>query len=233
MKNFILVILNLIMVYLIITGCGSKPQQNCQGQNTIAGVDTTDAADQKCGTEPATPVDTSIEFKGAISGAFMVTVDGQAYNDIEGYYTWLISSLPAQIASLGYAGLTPYLNAQLGFKDLTEGMDVFIAPVSGKGYAGKSMVNFNDQFSFELAATAEGQDYQLRAVKRITLSLKDQDGIEQKRFCFNFSAVDTNVTIAADDLPVVLSDFKSGVTAYDCNIEPSNANGALPVPSAQ
>lgn len=159
-------------------------------------------------------------IQGAVVGAFDVEVDGQSYSDIESFYTEERERLPLKIEDAGYYGYDVDLQAKLGFRDLTNGMSVYVSSSEKRGYAARSVVQEDDTFLIRFPEDAAGDTYKIRAIKRISIVLSNKE--ETLTFCYNFSALDTNVLYDEVDKPVVLSSFKTNITSYEC---PENQTG--------
>lgn len=191
------------LVLVSLSGCGQL--EKCQDQNK---------SDSECKVE--SPNFNSVKsISGSISGAFEVVVDGQAYRDIEDYYTQEIDALDSRVAKLGYEGYESKLDARLGYADLTSGMVAYLAPVARGGYSDKVYVGSNGQFNFILPGNAEDAFYRLKAVKRINLTLKNEK--ETLKFCFNFSTVEKNADLIQGKAEALsLNEFQTSLTKYDC-----------------
>jgi len=201
----------LFWIIMIITGCGTyEPPctQNCDKATEVV-------------AEPFT-------IQGSVASAFQVTVDGTAYPDMESYYTSAVETLDAKVAAAGYKGYRASLYAQLGFKDLINGMTVYVQTKSSRGYQGHTLIAKTGSFALDMPPEAAGDTYQMRANKRISVVLTK--GAETKKICYNFSAVDFEVPYEAKDKPVVLSNFKSSLTLYACAVD--EAPESLPIPDA-
>ena len=178
-------------------------------------------------TVKATPPNESVEFHGAVTSAFSITVDGVRYEDSEDFYTQEVQRLPAKVESAGYTGWTAKFDAVLGFSDLSRDMTVYISPTEKRGYTGKTSVGSDATFRVELPSAASDSSYNVRAVKRVNVVLT-KDG-EIKKFCYNFSAVDKNVSLNETDKPIVLDTFTSKLTLYACE---SQQTDGIQIPEA-
>jgi hypothetical protein len=206
MKN----ILILITITLVLSACGEE-EKDCDKDNS-------------CPYEE--PEKESFLISGSVISAFTIRVDGKKYLDIEDFYSQEISRLPAKIEAAGHFGYEVALEGELGYSDLINGMQVFLAPKKNRGYAAQSEVYEDASFEFELPKEAAGDVYKLKATKRIALVLSNE--LEEKRFCYNFSANETSVKYDELDLPVVLDHFETSITAYDCT---KDENGMI-IPTA-
>lgn len=177
------------------------------------------------------PVATNLPFdlKGSVTSAFQVTVDGVKYDDMEAYYTSVVSTLDQKVQQLGYAGYSAKFDAQLGYADLATGLTVYVTPSTDRGYQGKTTVKSDGTFDITLPPDASGDTYQIKATKRLSLTLTKAS--DTKRFCFNFSGVNLSVPYSDKDKPIVLNAFQSTITAYECQVDPT-LEGSLPIPAA-
>jgi len=154
---------------------------------------------------------------GSVTSAFQVTVDGAKYPDLESYYTHEITQLSAQAAAAGYPGYDAAFEAEVGYTDLANGMLVFVSPETNRGYSGQTTVDSDGTFSIPFPAEAAGDTYQVKATKRIGLTLTNpKDPQDTKNFCWNFNAQDLSVKYSDKDKPIVLNTFVSVITAYKC-----------------
>lgn len=202
----------LLLILSFVYACGKDDKDDCK-------------VNSECDLKKMQP----FSIQGSISGAFDVKVDGKRYDDIESFYSSELDRLPAKLEKAGYKDYSPDLQAELGFKDLTENMDVFIAPMENRGYASKTSVGKDNTFKFRMPAEAAGDVYQFRAVKRIALVLS-KSGAEDLTFCYNFSASETEVPYEKTDKPVVLSEFDTKITEYDCDSAKDKEDG-IDIPS--
>jgi hypothetical protein len=184
------------------TSCG-KNEGDCSG----VGIDDCNEKEQ---------IQESFLLKGSVVGAFEVVVDGNQYEDIETFYSEEIARLQDMANESGYFNHTVVLDAEVGFKDLTNDMSVFVAPVQNRGYASKTKVSGDDTFTVKFPSEAAGDVYQIRATKRINLIITEKDTLETLIWCYNFSAVDSEVSYEQINKPVVLSSFETKLTKYSC-----------------
>lgn len=206
-----------ILIVFVVVSCGSA--SDCKY----------DDSQDKCSSDLKQVPQT--ELKGSIMGAFEVEVDGSKYDDIESFYSEEIKALPAKLIASGYVDYSFKLDAEIGFKDLTNGMVVFIAPKSGRGYAGKAYLNGNDTFNIDLPAGSKDEVYQIRAVKRISLVLTSNADQSVKNLCYNFSAVESEISFDETDKPVVINSFETKITDYDCDTTSKTDGVEIPVKS--
>ena len=154
-------------------------------------------------------------LEGYVSGAFAVTVDGVPYDDMEDFYTVERQNLPARVARSGYdATWNVRLDAAIGFQDLWHDMIIYMSPLAGSGFQGQARVGENGYFALKVPARGRDHDYRVRANKRIGIVLTR--GEETRRICYNFSAVEQQVPLHADTLPIALEHFETSITTYDC-----------------
>ena len=188
---------------------------------------TDDAATPPPTSPPLSVTETPKTFDGYVGGAFAVTVDGTPYSDMEDFYTKEEAALPEKVQKAGYdSSWTARFDAQLGLADLWNGMTVFISPEGSQGFQGQTSVEESGHFSVTLPPEALGQNYQVRANKRIGIILTR--GATTVSLCYNFSAVQQSVPFNQTSLPIVLTTFTSTITSYDCNLA---ASGGLSVPA--
>lgn len=180
-------------------------------------------------TSPAaTVLNLPFDLKGSVTSAFQVIVDGIKYDDMEAYYTSVISTLDQKVQQLGYVGYSAKFDAQLGYADLATGMTVYVTPSTDRGYQGKTTVKSDGTFDITLPPDG-GDTYQIKATKRLSLTLTKAQDV--KKFCFNFSGVNLSVPYSDKDKPIVLNAFQSTITAYECQVDPT-LEGGLPIPAA-
>jgi len=164
-----------------------------------------------------TETDPRLRFTGYINSAFEVIVDGEEYADMEDFYTQELDRLPEKVANAGYGeDWDVRLDAELGLSDLWNNMKVFIAPQSGVGHQALTRVRQGGEFSVSFPNDGLDTDYRIRAVKRINVILTSET--ESKIICYNFSAHEENVPFHDEAHPVVLKDFSTRLTAYDCSL---------------
>lgn len=207
----------LMGINLLNGGCGAleKPDQASASQTSTT---STDDSSQDSGP---------IDFSGYVLNAFEVSVDGEEYLDLEDFYTKELDRLPVKAAEAGFdASYTITLDAEIGFTDLWLNMDVYVSPVAKHGYQGSSRVNEEGKFAIDLPADAVDEAYRVRANKRIRV-LATRGG-EIKRFCYNFSAMEKSVPFSDEGKPIILSEFTTSITAYDC-VESKSSGLEIPV----
>lgn len=221
----------LILIFTMMVACGMDKEKTCQE----------DAS--KC--EKVEPLETSSPYftlSGSVVGAFDIEVDGQGYADIEAFFSEENARLTARIVQAGYVGYTAKLEGKIGFKDLTSGMTVFVAPQDNRGYAARTVVLSNDTFSIRFPEDAAYDVYKVKATKRINVKLTklSEDAIENenalelvdtKLLCYNFSAIDVAVSYEEVNEPIVLNSFETKLTEYACeDVAPSET---LDIPNAE
>lgn len=206
-----------LLAATLLAGCGTKDQIG----DALAGT----ASDPKL---QASPAPAPVLLRGAVAGAFQLTVDGVAYRDSEDFYTSELERLPERVAAAGYdtEGLEVRFSARVGLSDLWAGMQVFMAPASGQGAAGSAQVRPDGTFSFSLpAGTDPAAAFQLRAVKRISVELV-RAGDVQERWCFLLSAREA---AAVPGQFALLQAFDTQLTAYECE----KTTGGLSIPASE
>jgi len=167
-----------------------------------------------------------LRVSGYILNGFEVQVDGQTYSDLEHFYTEEIDRLDERVREAGFDETWQVsFDANIGFADLWENMAVFIATTEDRGFQARTWVNGDGAFTADFPADAKSNTFRMRAVKRLQLRL-ERSG-ERKVVCYNFSAIERAVPFKESDKPVVLSQFTTQITAYDCRV---NSNSGLIVP---
>lgn len=206
-----------IMILGVLVGCGTNSKEDrC-------------AILKECEAMSGANISSDFVIRGSVNSAFSLTVDGQEYGDIEEYFTAESYRLDKKVAAAGYEGYTARFDAAIGFNDLTQGMTVYIAGKDKRGYQTKTLIAKNDTFAAKLPKEAAGDTYQIRANKRISVILTK--GSENKKFCYNFAAIDLEVPYEEIDSPVILSSFKSTLTSYECKQDEGSESIKLPANS--
>lgn len=203
---------NLVLVSLAFVGaaCGSEKDGDSSVESAPQTPETT--------SDTSSNSDNALAFTGYILNAFNVTVDGEAYADLEDFYTKEIARLPEKAKDAGYdESYKVEFDAQIGFKDLWLNMQVFLAPEEKQGFQGSARVDSNGKFSVSLPDEALDTTYRVRANKRISVVIS-KDG-EVHKSCYNFSAIEKSIPFAVDTKPIVLDTFGTTLTAYDCESE--------------
>lgn len=206
-----------LLAATLLPGCGTRDQ--------VADALTGTASDPKL---QASPAPAPVLLRGAVAGAFQLTVDGVSYRDSEDFYTSELERLPERVAAAGHDldGRTVRFSARVGLSDLWAGMQVHMAPASGQGAAGSTQVRPDGTFSFSLpAGTDPAAAFQLRAVKRIAVELVREGAVEE-RWCYLLSAREAAATPGQFAL---LQTFDTQLTAYACE----QGSGGLQVPAAE
>lgn len=202
---------------LLLAGCGNRDQVSDALNGT--------ASDPKLKPSPAPA---PVLLRGAVAGAFQLTVDGVAYRDSEDFYTSELARLPERVREAGHDldGLVVRFSARVGLGDLWAGMLVFVAPASGQGAAGSVPVRPDGTFAFSLpAGTDAAAAFQLRAVKRISVELV-RAGTVEERWCYLLSAREA---AAVPGQFALLQAFDTQLTAYECE----KATGGLSIPASE
>jgi len=206
-------VISIAVLAMLMTGCGADCSKTKEAVSDCKSSDTKDV------------VAAAFKLQGSVTSAFAVTVDGEQFPEMESYFSAEKARLPAKVAEGGYEGWNADFEAEIGYLDLTRGMIVFVQSANQRGYSARGTVGSDGNFSIEMPSQAAGDTYMLKSNKRIAVVLtKDA---ETKRFCFNFAAVNTNVEYGEKDKPIVLDDFTSTITAYDC---PQDSNDGLDLP---
>jgi len=186
------------------------------GLDEKAGQNTTQDPNAKASPEasPKAIAPSPVSLRGYISSAFDVTVDGSTYTDSEDFYTKQLSKLDDAKAAAGYEDYTLKFDAEIGLNDLKNGMRVYIAGIGDTGYAAEASVLADGTFAVQFPAEAVGDTFNIRAAKRIGVSLT-HPGKDTVAWCYNFSA-DKQLTVADKDKPAILRAFSSRITKYKC-----------------
>ena len=213
--NFFMMILTSI---LVLFACG-RDTKDQEAKTDSTGTATTTATVQSTAADA-----TGVSFRGFVVSAFTVSVDGINYKDMEDFYTNEIGRLPDKAKAAGYdASYTVSLDAQIGFKDLYNGMDVYIEASGNTGYLGHTNVQNDGGFAVTLPQDALMDAYNVRANKRINLLL--QKGEQQQKICFNFSAVDQSVQLTDQSKPILIDKFVTSMTKYACETSDAGSDG--------
>lgn len=152
-------------------------------------------------------------LSGYVVSAFDLRVNGKSYADSEDFYTQEMASLTQQVASAGYAGYKMTFDGQLGLDDLKYGMNVYVAAEGNTGYAGDTKVDSNGRFMLGIPDGSGDETFRIRANKRVSVILTSPDHAKTVTWCYNFSSVDTEGSLAD---PVLISDFNTTLTKYQC-----------------
>ena len=155
-----------------------------------------------------------------------ISVNGTSYSDSEDFYTQELIKLQAQ-AEKSYPDHVLTFDANVGLTNFQSGMSVFLVATNAQDVASSAVVNPDGKFSFMLDSNVDKQaSYTLRASKRIGLKLvKGSDTIA---WCYNMSA---EVQTALENTPIILRDFKTVVTQYQCTSQNDNVN--VPTPASE
>jgi len=225
MKTSIKMVL-VILVMNVIAACG----------NDLSGTDSDLAAKEKAeqeekdqGAKTAPSEHEPVQLRGYVASAFDMEVDGRTYLDSEDFYTQQLTILKDKAVEAGYEDYEVKFEAEVGFDDLKNDMRVYIVSMDSRGYAGDTLVNGKGQFQMSIPGDGAEKLYRIRANKRVSVLLTGPTK-EKVRWCYNFSAVESSVDVAESDLPVILNVFKTTITQYACQQEPSKG---LDIPNRQ
>lgn len=193
----------LIIIVMSLVSCGDLPLEEEEG-----------VLQQEQEQEMTTSSSSSV-VSGYIT-PLSISVDGKQYMDSEDFYTKEINRLRVEVKEQ-YPDYELTFEADLGLRNFKSGMYVFLAASGDVGIASESYVNATGKFSFNIDETVDLKLlYTLRATKRIGLKLvgKDKDIKEEViHWCYNMFA---QKEIALENNPVVLRDFFTTVTEYQC-----------------
>ncbi|MBC7531836.1 MAG: hypothetical protein H7318_09675 [Oligoflexus sp.] len=210
-KSTILVLVLSLSFY----SCGDNKDDKSNDQPAPATTESTVAAEA-----------TKASLRGFVANAFEVTVDGEAFPDLEAFYTAEILRLPAKVKAAGYDDVKSVrFDAQIGFQDLFRGMDVYALATGKTGYQGTSQIASDGSFS--LSFPEHSATYRIRANKRIRVIL--QRASSTLNICYNFSATEKSAPL--DGEPLILSDFSTSLTAYECPATTTTKQLEIPVNS--
>lgn len=208
-----------LLFSLSLSACSDEKDDSTQNQSTPSPV-----------TSTAKTEEVEASLRGFVANAFEVSVDGEAFPDLEAFYTAEILRLPDKVKAAGYDDVKSVrFEAQIGFKDLFLGMDVYALATGKTGYQGTSQIASDGSFS--MSFPVHSATYRIRANKRIRVIL--QRPSSTLNICYNFSATEKSAPL--DGEPLILSDFSTSLTAYDCPANttekqleiPANSEAAL------
>lgn len=203
-----------IAIVSSLVACGQVPTTETQA--TVAKTEAKDPEEKQV-TELKSEYQEQAYLTGYLANAFDVVVDGQRYADTEDYYTRKLEQLTAEADDSGYEGWTLSFDAEIGLEDLKYGMTVFASASGNRGYAGQVPMEFNGSFTMEIPDNSRNAVYSVRANKKVNVTLTPpESGEKPVRWCYNFSAQLTGVTLGA---PVILNSFQSRLTKYACSLE--------------
>jgi hypothetical protein len=212
--------LSLFFVWVLL-GCGASDNNENEPETTYA------SDPGQPGNELEGNQDEVFAFQGFVVNAFSVTVDGQEYPDMETFYTEELGRLPEKVTAAGYdGGYDVDFRAQIGFRDLWQGMTVYIAADQSAGYQGEAQVAHGGEFSIDLPKDAQGATYRVRANKRIQLVLTKTNDIVT--LCYNFSALERSVSFSNQSQPIILDTFETRLTRYECESENDSQGVSIP-----
>lgn len=167
-----------------------------------------------------------VEVSGYVSPV-SISVDGKAYEDGEDFYTQELNRLETIVAN-EYPGYTFALEADVGVRDLKNGLLVFLVS-ENDGFADESKVDSKGKFSFYVPKTVVSDNYLIRAYKRIGMRLTPPTKDEKEIYwCYNMYAERTKTLEKAS---VILRDFTTKITRYKC--ASSAGTSGLQIPPSQ
>jgi hypothetical protein len=205
-----------ILTVMTVTGCGvdivTPEDQQMFNQKSIEEEDQNKESLMVETNEP-------IYLQGSVSSGFSITVNGQSYLDSEDFYTQQLDALEAEKAEK-YPGYELMFDADLGLNDLKNGMTIYAEGIGDTGYAGETIVVNDGTFEIKFPSKAEGETINVRANKRIGITLEGRDG-DLIYWCYNFSAI-LETTISAKNKPIILRHFDTRLTKYKCTGRRSN-----------
>lgn len=170
----------------------------------------------------------TVSLSGYVVSAWDVVVDGESYTDTEDYYTQQLEALHGMAEEEGYRGWDISFDAQIGLTDLKFGMKVFVVSGTTRGYAAEARVDSEGSFKISFPYDSEAL-YKIRAMKRVSVTLTDPETKEWKKWCYILSAVEQEVSLMDDERPVLLSNFVTQTTTYECE---SSGNTGITIPSS-
>jgi hypothetical protein len=218
--------LSMVLCALSLSGCyvDAKHHDRDDGESGVV-VSTTYPYTAQRRSDDALPSNTNmVEASGYVVSAFAVSVDGEQYADLESFYTKELDRLPARMEKAGYDSSFKFdFDAEVGFSDLYNRMTVYLLAQGSNGYQAKTFVNEQGGFKTFLPKTEMDLDYKIRANKRIRIIVTKDS--ERKIFCYNFSAKETSAHFNGELSPVILDDFATDITAYDC--QDDNSSGVV------
>ncbi len=142
-----------------------------------------------------------------------ITVNSIEYKDSEDFYTKELTKLRGEIER-DYPGYQLHFNADIGFKNFKHNMYIFVAPVAAQGVASETYVDSQGKFTFKFSEAINIYDmYNLRATKRISLTISNESADDIIHWCYNLHA-DHETTL--DKSPILLRNFTTTVTQYQC-----------------
>jgi hypothetical protein len=175
---------------------------------------------------PQTGLGGRATLSGSVVSAFQITVDDVRYEDSEDFYSQEVERLSQKVGAAGYAGWEARFEAVVGFTDLAQGMKVYVAPTTKNGFSGEVSVGSDGKFRVDLPQLANNNSYKIRAVKRVNVVLSR--GGEERKFCYNLSAVEKSVELTATSMPVLLDTFQTQFTLYACEAQSNQAGVQIP-----
>lgn len=197
---------------------GTDDQTTNYTTNNTTNNTTNENTENDTGYEPYRE-DQPLYIRGSVSSGFNITVDGIRYDDSESYYTDQIERLEQEKIIEGYEGYELTFDAEVGLTDLKNGMTVFAEALGNEGYASETIVVADGTFKMQFPEDAAG-DYRVRANKRIGVILRNE--FETIYWCWNFSA-NRQLSLYPDSKPVILRNFDTRLTKYQCQARKTNA----------
>jgi hypothetical protein len=217
-------IIALTSLVLTATACGREHDDDSSVQSTNTTPEPSPAAEGDDAN--------ALAFTGYVLNAFNVTVDGEAYADLEDFYTKEVSRLPEKAKE---AGFDETYTVEF---DLWLNMQVYLAPEEKQGFQGSAQIDSNGKFAISLPEEALDRTYRVRANKRISVVISKDSEIHKS--CYNFSAIEKSIPFSRETRPIVLDTFGTTLTAYDCEAEadtgiqiPEHKAGAVAPTGAQ
>lgn len=166
-------------------------------------------------------------LRGYLSSSFSISVDGQNFEDSEDFYSAQIENLEAEKLVQGYDDYDLTVTGRLGLADLKYGMSVYVESAGESGYGKETVVVADGTFEIQFPPEASGDTFQIRANKRIGVTLTNDEG-DVVKWCYNFYARKvTEVTHGSK--PVILREFFTKLTKYDCQTA-KKKDGSLGIP---
>ena len=156
----------------------------------------------------------NLTLAGYIPSASGITVDGESFDTTEDFYTQQLSRLEADKVEAGYSQDDQLIfDAELGLRDFKRNMWVEITATDDTGYADESSV-ISGKFKVRFPADADGDWFRVIATKRIAVQIITTEG-EVHQWCYNLSS-DREEQLEAGDKPLIIRNFRTSFTRYDC-----------------
>jgi len=157
-----------------------------------------------------------IFLRGYLSSSFAISVDGISFEDSEDFYSAQLDKLEAEKIENGFADYELTLSGRLGLSDLKYGMTVYAESAGEAGFGKETVVVADGTFEVKFPAQASGETFQIRANKRLGVILKNPEG-DTIHWCYNFYGRKVSM-VDHESKPVILREFFTKLTKYDCNI---------------